>query len=206
MKKVVLVFLLSIFTSIQAGCGVGRATWEDQFLHEYFQCKVGYKYHFRGTGSRFATMDWEIMYREGNRVQVLETSRGVKAALVYRVGDRSIDLIHFDETNPRRNHLHDHNNQHQVVLHVPLEKGARWEDRYTVREVVAVDEKITLPGGEYRAIKVKKQYKGLDAVEYNYFVKGLGFVKSEYITGDVRVITELDKITPAAPKQARVSD
>lgn len=196
MRGTWLAVVLTGIIFLNTGCGIGKATREDKFLNEYFQNRVGYKYHFEGRGSKFAAMDWEVVYKEGDRVQIVETSHGTRAALVYKIGRDSLELVHFDETSPYRNHLRDRNNQHQVLLHTPLDTDTRWEDRHTVREIVSLGEEIQLPLGKYQTLKVKKQYKDLDATEYIYYVKGLGFVKSEYISNGVSVITQLESIVP----------
>lgn len=194
MRRPWLITLLLGVGCLVAGCGAGLATREDKYLGSYLQNQVGYRYHFRGTGSRFASMDWEVLFKKGNKVQIVETGRGVRAAMVFRTGRDAIELVYFGEKSPYGNHLRNRGNLHQVWLHTPLEVGTRWEDRQAVYEIIAVDEKLALPVGQRRALKVKKTYKELDATEYMYFVRGLGFVKSEYVSGEVRVTTELETI------------
>ena len=196
MRWLRLVLVLAVVGCLVVGYAAGKIAPGEQFVPEYFQHKVGNCYHFHGTGSLLATMDWEVVEQEKNRVQIVQTIRGAKAALVYRWGPQRLELIYYGEDYPYENHLWKRSNIREVVLQAPLRLGSRWQDKYTEREIVALDEVVELSCGRYEALKVKKQYRHLDAVEYEYYVRGMGLVKSEYRSGEIGITTKLEELIP----------
>ena len=72
-----------------------------------------------------------------------------------------------------------------VLLQTPLVPGHTWSDERFHREIVAVDEVVTVPLGTfYDVVVVKNQSLDMeDSVQYAYYAKNVGLIKREFLSG-----------------------
>lgn len=115
-------------------------------------------------------------------------------AAVFEVTDSAVTRIfikgeEYDETN----FLDAPPNENTIILKASLEVGTRWVDQKGAsREIVDIDATITTPAGKFvKCIKVKITDHNSTILEY--YKEGVGMVKSEFVSGDTRVTSSLEK-------------
>ena len=79
-----------------------------------------------------------------------------------------------------------------IVLQGPITVGTSWSDQGVNKSIVAVDAVVDTPAGKFEnCIKVKSA--GPNDTIYQYYKKGVGMVKQEFIAGDTTVTSTLRK-------------
>ncbi len=74
----------------------------------------------------------------------------------------------------------------------PLIVGTKWEDPHGVREIVDTNAIVNTPVGDFKdCLKVKITSE--NSTVYEYFAKGVGMVKRQFMAGDATITSTLEK-------------
>lgn len=161
---------------------------------DYFPLTKGSSWQYLGEGNEYASFNRLVLFTKENRSQMKWDNGGTVGAAVFETTDSAVTRIFmqgegYDETN----FLDVPPSEHIIILKAPLEVGNRWENQKgDIREIVDTSATITTPAGTFEnCIKIKISYPG--STIYEYYKDGAGMVKSEFISGDTRVTSTLEK-------------
>ncbi len=148
---------------------------------------------YEGWGNEFAPFTRQVIFVEGNRVQVKEDNGGTTSSSVFEVTDQALVRRYFQgEAYEDTNFLDRESNEQLEVLKAPIKVGTRWGPAANEREIVKTDATVPTPAGVFRdCLKVK--ISNPDSVVYEYYKQGIGLVKREFISGDTQVIQTLEE-------------
>lgn len=158
-----------------------------------FPLTKGSSWQYLGDGNEYASFTREVLYTKDNRAQITEDNGGTVSNAVFEISDSEITRVYFEgEAYDKYNVLEKQSEQTVVILKEPLKTGTKWETDKSAREIVDVNATVDTPAGKFEnCIKVKISNE--DSVMYEYFKEGVGMVKREFISGDTRVTSTLEK-------------
>ncbi|MGB9792206.1 MAG: hypothetical protein ACPLTR_06475 [Thermacetogeniaceae bacterium] len=161
---------------------------------DYFPLTKGSIWEYEGSGNEYASFTREVLFTEGNRSQVKEDNGGTVSAAVFETTENAVvRVINRAEAYEPVNMLNSEDEERTVILKAPLKVGTEWRQGDTLCEIVATDATVETPAGVFHnCIKVKKKGSSDDVV-FEYYSKGVGMVKREFISGDVKVTSSLKK-------------
>jgi len=121
---------------------------------------------------------------------------------VMRFTDTSLELYYTEYNYHRHENLLDRTpNISLVSIAEPLGEGVSWtyhdetgKNNDVINEVTAVDMEITVPYGTFNALELTKTYVGNDVVVKEYYVKGIGLIKSSTINASITLSSSLSSI------------
>lgn len=163
-------------------------------LENFVQAEENTIYHYAGTGNEYAQYISWIDYKTDDAIQLRSNNGGTEAVTVYRIdGGKLIKSFTQAETYYREDMTVRENNYQDVLLMEPLEKGTSWtlEDG-AKRTIEGMDVKVETPSGDYTAIEVVTEYEGSKTMDY--YVAGMGLVKSVFSSEEYQVLSELENI------------
>lgn len=163
-------------------------------LENFIQSEENTMYHYEGSGMEYANYISWIDYKTDEAIQLRINNGGTETVSVYRVdGDKLIKTFTQGETYHREDMTLRENNSQEVLLMLPLKEGTTWilEDG-SKRMIASVDAEVETPAGKYRAIEVITEYE--DSKTMDYYVSGIGIVKSVFSSGEYEVISALENI------------
>jgi hypothetical protein len=176
----------------------GTASNEDKAdlpeLKEYYPVKENTRYVYEGNGNEFASSTVYTDYISGGKFQQRVDNGGTVMANVYELKDGKLTKVFSrGEAYYRENLLEKNNEDVEVLLMEPLQKGTTWTlVDSKVRTITNTDVNISTPAGEFQTIEVTTE--GTDEKIIDYYAKGVGLVKSVFIAGDQEVTSTLSKI------------
>ncbi len=170
----------------------------------YFPAFVGLTYHFAGEGMEFAAFSRRITFARAGLIQVEDLS-GTNLARVYEVNESEVKVLWSQEEFYRRESLLDQSpgpgrQENIILLQAPLKVGHSWEDGQFRREIISMDEIVTVPLGTFHAVLVVKSTPLDSPCEtYEYYAKNMGLIKRKSVfTADgeeYHVISKLQSIS-----------
>ncbi len=154
-------------------------------LRSYFPMIEGMEYEFSGEGDEFASFTREIKYVKKPYVQFHEYS-GTVGGFVYEVKEDQISKVFaqtesFEENNILSK-LGDDPVIQEIILKTPLTVGNTWETRDKKREIVSLDETVTVQLGTFYdviKIKVTSTTEGENFEIYEYYAENVGLILKE---------------------------
>ncbi|HHT90913.1 MAG: hypothetical protein QM451_06565 [Bacillota bacterium] len=162
-------------------------------LRAYFPPLQGLTYSFAGEGMEYAAFTRQITFAVPGILQVEDLS-GTNLVQVLECGAHELKIVWSEEEYYGDQSLLDEEDRLErgagqprnlVLLQTPLVPGHTWSDERFHREIVAVDEVITVPLGTfYDVVVVKNQSLDMeDSVQYAYYAKNVGLIKREFLSG-----------------------
>ncbi|MEL7568091.1 MAG: hypothetical protein AAGU27_24890 [Dehalobacterium sp.] len=162
-------------------------------LSDYFPLSQGSTWQYLGEGNEYASFKREVIFAEGNRGQIKEDNGGTVSAVVFDVTDEAITRVFFQgESYENDNFLNAEPNDNLVILKAPLQVGTKWETDDSSREIVDLNASLDTPAGNFeKVLKMKITFP--DSTMFEYYKDGVGMIKREYISGDFKVTSTLEK-------------
>lgn len=153
-------------------------------LEAYIQSGENTKYVYDGQGSEYAGFESWVDYKSDGSLQLRVNNSGTEAVSVYKVeAGKLIVSFRQAETYHRENFLSSQSNSNEVILMEPIQKGTAWTlESGEERSITDVDVEVATPSGTYKAVEVTTKYT--DSTTKEYYVKGIGLVKSIFIGSD----------------------
>lgn len=165
----------------------------DKTPSDYFPLTNGSTWQYQGKGNEYAAFNRVVIFVAGNKAQIREDNGGTVSASVIETTDTGIVITYFQgESYDETNFLAQESNENLIILKVPLKNGTKWEYRTGTREIVDVKASMDTPAGKFEdciAVKVSLP----DSTLFEYFKDGVGMVKREFISGDSRITSTLEK-------------
>lgn len=165
-------------------------------IQDYFPMKENVRYVYTGVGNEYASFDVMNDYIVNGKVQQRINNGGTATARVIELKDGKLTrLLSKGEVYYRENLLNtkEENSKEEVLLMEPLKKGTSWNiDESTVRTITGTSVAVTTPLGNYEAVEVLTE--GTTSKTTDYYVKGLGLVKTVYTSDGTEISSSLSKI------------
>lgn len=151
---------------------------------------------FKGTGNEYAEYETYIDYIKDDTVQIRNINPGTTLISVLQYKDGELKRVfsqgetyfNFDYTT--------HKDKDEVLIKEPIEPGTSWQLKDgTTRSITAIDKEVAVPAGTYTTLEVTTV--GSDFTMRDYYKKGIGLIKSEFVTNDdsdYSVVSELEKM------------
>ena len=160
---------------------------------DFFPVVVGSSWEYQGVGNEYASFNRKILFSNGNLAQVREDNGGTVSASVYKITPEEVTRIFFlAEAYTPTNYLNSKSNENTVILKTPLQVGTKWTEPNGTREITDLNATVNTPAGDFtQCLKVK--ISNQDSTVYEYFKKGVGMVKREFINGDAKITSSLKK-------------
>ncbi|MEG6586675.1 TapB family protein [Dendrosporobacter sp. 1207_IL3150] len=164
---------------------------------KYFPAKIHSTWIYQGEGNEYASFSRKIVALNNNRIQVIENNGGTQQTMVFKISSDEIKRTFFlPEFYTESTILDEPDNASEMILKAPLSKNAVWEDSISRRQVVSVNEQVTVPAGHFSNVimikitSIKEQVN--DSQLFEYYAPNVGLIKREYTTGDnYKVISKL---------------
>jgi len=167
-------------------------------LRAYFPIREGMLYKYQGEGNEYATFSTETKFIKDNLIQVHKNNGGTEIASVYRVEKEKVLLLQenpefYSDTNLLKD-VDDKADAKEVILKLPLKVGEKWDNANKRREIVAIDEQLTTPAGDFYdvvKIKVTSIEEDRDFESYEYYAKNIGLIMLESRGEEYQVTSKL---------------
>lgn len=192
-RRILIFFVLSLF--LFSGCASPTPTpnpnptpvppADDKpkvSIVQYLPLKEGNKWSYEGIGNEFASYTQEVTHEKDNQFQVVVYS-GTVTANKYVVTEDSIFHTYKEhEYNDDKSILDNPDNLDATLLKLPLEVGADWISEDNFYEIFSTNSTVQVPAGTFTdCLVVKITYKDSGNSSFQYYKKGVGMVKSEYM-------------------------
>lgn len=162
---------------------------------DYFPLTAGSSWEYEGIGNEYASFNREVLFSEGKQAQIKEDNGGTVSTSIFAISDDSIERIYFTgETYNPENLLPDKfsSNDNTIIIKGPLKIGTSWGEGKNKREISSLDMSIDTPAGKFEhCLQIKSGSQ--DSTVYEYYSKGTGLVKREFISGEAEIISQLKK-------------
>ena len=169
-----------------------------QGMYRYMPMAEGNRWVYEGVGNEYAEYADEVMFTDGDRVQVKRENPGTDMVLVYEITRDRVVLLYSQEGYEDENILDREPNRNDIILQGPIEEGVTWqvgERTYIIKDTATT---VETPAGTYRdAVMVHSTFEGSDHVINQYYVNLIGLVKSEFIADGQKIESLLKEYTVA---------
>ncbi len=175
-------------------------------ISDYFPFTPDVHMRYKGTGNEFAEYESYVDYIRDNKMQVRELNGGTQFITVYTIRDGALVSTYNQGETYHRYDYTSMSSDEEIFLKEPLEPGTSWTlADGSNRSITSVDKQVTTPAGQYTALEVTTKWE--DSTSRDYYVKGIGLVKSEFVTddGQMTVLSELESIEKDVPFKHNVS-
>lgn len=188
---VCLTFLLTACTNTQAP--KIEPTPYKESIKSYFPLTLGSSWQYLGEGNEYASFSRKVLFVKDNKAQVIEDNGGTVIASIFEATDTEITRIFFKgEQYSETNLLDKEPNTNLVILKAPIKVGTKWNTKDESREIVAVDASVETTAGKFdNCVKISIPSK--NDTMYEYYKKGIGLVKREFISKGMTVTSTLEK-------------
>lgn len=161
----------------------------------FFPLGLGYTWEYAGEGNEYAAFNRKVVFADNNLYQIREDNGGTVSAAVFKVSPSDITRVFFKgEAYGEESYLKSEPNESMTILKIPLIVGTKWQEPNGTREIVSINEVVSTPSGNYSdCIKVK--ISSQDSTVYEYFKDGIGMVKREFGSGEVKITSSLKKFS-----------
>ncbi|UWG96505.1 GerMN domain-containing protein [Dehalobacter sp. DCM] len=166
----------------------GSSNNEDQVKPgDYFPLNQGSSWQYLGDGNEYASFSREVLYVQGNKSQIKEDNGGTVSTSVYQITDTAVTQIYFaGEDYIAGNILNQPGNRNITVIKAPIQAGTEWTAGNATREIVDVKATVNTPAGNFdNCVQVKITEN--QSTSYEYYKKGIGLVKREFISGNDKI-------------------
>lgn len=167
---------------------------------DYFPLQADSTWTYRGSGNEFASFERQVEYVKNGFAQVREANGGTISSSIYQSSDSAVTRVYskgesYDRTNILEKGFA--SNDNTVIIQGPLKPGGNWQNDDNVkREIVSLTASVATPAGTFKNCLHIKLY-GADYVTNEYYAKGVGLVKREFISGGQTISSTLERYTIA---------
>jgi spore germination protein GerM len=175
------------------------ATEEEEKLtiEDYFPMEADTEYVYEGEGNEYAAYRRFIDYidNENKKLQTRTNNGGTETVRVLQIMNGSLSVIYrMDECYYRANFMNQAaGDDTEVLLMEPLIKGTKWILRDgSKRSITGEKVPVTTPYGSFEALEVTTE--GESGATKDYYVVGIGLVKSLYQSEGLEISSELSAV------------
>lgn len=169
-------------------------------IDDYFPAEPGMRWEYQGEGMEYASFTREVLYRDGDLVQIMVDNGGTRMAQIYEIKeDRVIRQYAEAEVYDDRNLLASDWSHHEFrgipadILRLPGESDT-WTslDGTVTSTLVSWDAVVQTPAGTFEdVIVILNRHQGSTGEVYEYYAPNVGLVKQEFNSEGYIVTSEL---------------
>lgn len=184
-KKLGILLLLTVLLLSLAACGQ-KADKEIE-LSRLLAFEEGNYWKYNGYGNEFADLERKVLFKEDNRVQVIESNPGIILGLVYEISDQKASVVYMKEDFYEEISILDAQaDRDQTILEGPIKENQTWESDGNQYTVISLAEEVDTDAGVFEnCVSIKVEYPYGPAYSMIYYKPDLGMVKQEYISEEV---------------------
>lgn len=162
---------------------------------------------YAGMGNEFAGFDEYVDFLEGTRIQLRRNNGGTEIVSVLEKKDGMlVEILSKPETYFKENFLDKEAEMNRVLLKEPLKLNASWESEGQTVTVTGVEVEVQTDIGTLSAVEITRVSKDkADEKRIEYYVKGMGLVKTVDIGKDYEVSATLSKLESNAVRKRFVN-
>lgn len=195
MKKMSLIFILLVLVTLISACG--NNSDKEISLARLVALEEGNYWKYNGYGNEYASLERKVLYKEGNRVQIIDGNPGTTMVTIYEITDEKVSVVYSEgEFYEETNILSTENNMDQPILVAPIKENETWESNGNKYTIISVNESVETDAGNFEeCVLVKVEYPENPAYSNIYYKADLGMVKQDYIDEelDFKVTTVLSE-------------
>ncbi len=171
-------------------------------IGDYFPATAGSSWVYLGEGNEFAAFTREVLFTSGGQSQFKESNGGTVSTSIYDISADAVKRVYFSgETYDPQNLLSKgfSSNENAIVLQAPVFISSSWTSGNDAKRIIDMNAQVMAPAGTFsNCIKIEIKSQGSSATVYEYYGKGVGLVKREFIDGSTSVTSTLRsyKIAP----------
>ncbi len=144
---------------------------------DYFPIINNSHYFYQGSGDVYASYDVYIDYSDQNTIQQRICYGDVETIRVIKISTDTITETYTQNEAYARANMMSRTNSDEILLKGPIVVGTSWSvGNNGIRTITNGAVTLTTSSGTYTAIEVTTSYD--DGYSINYYVKGVGLVKS----------------------------
>lgn len=169
-------------------------------VSDYFPFEENVFAKYSGSGIEYASYISYVDYIRDNKMQTREFNGGTGLVSVYTIKDGELIRVLRRGGFEYKHEFISTSEINDVLLKEPIKVGTSWTtEEGLTRKITAVDKSIEVPAGIFSAVEVTTVRE--DSTDMQYYVKGMGLIKSEYISEDttMHVVSELESIEKGVP-------
>jgi len=162
---------------------------------DYFPLKAGSTWTYQGAGNEYASFERQLEYVKNGFGQVREANGGTVNSSIYQTTDSAVTRVYtkgesYDNTNILEAGFS--SNDNTVIIQGPLKKGDNWQNDDNIkREIASLTANVSTPAGDFKNCLHIKMY-GPDYVINEYYAKGVGLIKREFISNGETISSTLE--------------
>ncbi|MDD4343565.1 MAG: hypothetical protein PHH19_04265 [Eubacteriales bacterium] len=181
MKKMSLIFILLVLVTLLSACG--NNSDKEISLARLVALEEGNYWKYNGYGNEYASLERKVLYKEGNRVQIIDGNPGTTMVTIYEITDEKVSVVYSEgEFYEETNILSTENNMDQPILVAPVKENETWESNGNKYTIISVNESVETDAGNFEeCVLVKVEYPENPAYSNIYYKADLGMVKQDYI-------------------------
>ena len=161
----------------------GQPSPADEEPGDFFPLTQGSSWQYLGEGNEFASFNREVLYAEGNKSQIKDDNGGAVSTGVYRITADAVTQVYFEgEDYEPVNKLNQPENRNIAILKAPIKAGNKWTAETSTREIIDVNATVNTPAGTFDDC-VKVKITDTHSTMYEYYKKGIGLVKRDFVSG-----------------------
>ena len=158
---------------------------------DYFPLTIGSTWQYLGDGNEYASFSREVLYVESNESQIKEDNGGTVSTSVFQVTANAVTQVYFEgEGYDQGNMLNQPENRNIAILKAPIKPGTKWIAGNSTREIIDVNTSVNTPAGRFDDC-VKVKITDNQSTLYEYYKKGIGLVKREFLFENDKVSSTL---------------
>lgn len=183
-KKIIISVLIVALTGLMALSGCQRQQEpESVTISSLFPLQEGNYWKYTGYGNEFADMERKVLFRENDRVQLIESNPGTTLAVIIEVSNTEMTVVYSrEEFYEETNILDQESIMQQVILKEPVEVGQSWEGDFATYTIKSMTETVETEAGVFSdCVMIEISYPGGTGVSFSYYKPGLGLVLQEYV-------------------------
>jgi len=162
---------------------------------QFLPLSQGNYWYYQGRGMEYAAFNRKVLYTKDNLAQLSEDNGGTVTTTIYETTPGALKRVYFEgESYNPPNMLEEGfaSNENVIIIKAPISKGTKWDNKDHNREIVDVNASIDTPAGTFQpCLKIK--ITSDNSTVYEYYKKGLGLVKREFIVDETSITSSLEK-------------
>jgi len=213
MKKISVILLLILALGLLGGCQAANnqtnnppannipgnnvpgnnqsTTPPEEMPKDYYPLTVGSYWEYEGAGNEYASFTRKVLFAKGNLAQTSEDNGGTVATRIIETTDSYVKVVYMQGEDYQPQNLLETGytaNANDILLQAPVKVGTTWAGNNTNNQIIAIDAIVDTPAGKFENC-VKVKLSGLNDTIYQYYKKGVGMVKQEFITTNNETIS-----------------
>ena len=162
---------------------------------QFLPLSQGNYWYYQGQGMEYAAFNRKVLYTKDKFAQLSEDNGGTVITTIYETTPGALKRVYFEGESYNPPNMLEKGftaNENIIILKAPISIGAKWDNKDGSREIVDVNASVDTPAGTFKpCLKIK--ITSDNSTVYEYYKKGLGLVKREFIVDETSITSSLEK-------------